>query len=212
MISQHLYLVILWVLFCIQHSVLAGEWWKSKMRLLLRNRFRFYRLYYSVFAMLNMLFLLYFQYTIESVAIWETFELLNFIGLLSGTTGIIVMILCIRKYFFQLSGVSVFSGADHSAPILQTHGIHNFVRHPLYFGTLLFIWSCFLLFPFWSNLAACVLISIYTIAGIRIEERKLIQEFGEKYKMYAEKVPMLIPGVFMQWTKLRRQFSGNNIT
>ena len=116
-------------------------------------------------------------------------------GVMTGIPGLLMMIICIRKYFFDLSGVDVFKSTQ-STPRLQTGGLHQFVRHPLYFGTLLFIWSCFLLFPMWNNLIACLVITIYTIIGIKIEERKLIREFGDSYIIYSRNVPMLIPNLF----------------
>jgi protein-S-isoprenylcysteine O-methyltransferase Ste14 len=121
--------------------------------------------------------------------------------------GMTIMVICIRRYFFDLSGIKVFVSNSHSSAKLQTDGLHNIVRHPLYFGTLLFIWGCFLLFPYLSNLIACSLITIYTIIGIKMEERKLVIEFGERYKYYAGKVPMLIPRLFVSKRRLRQQLS-----
>lgn len=104
-----------------------------------------------------------------------------------------IMLACVKKYFSAVSGIKAFSRERSSGAVLQTEGLHSYTRHPLYFGTLLFIWSLFLLFPLLSNLISCCLISGYTVAGIYLEERKLIIEFGEGYKDYARKVPMLIP-------------------
>jgi protein-S-isoprenylcysteine O-methyltransferase Ste14 len=79
------------------------------------------------------------------------------------------------------------------APVLEKGGLHAYMRHPLYSGTLLFIWALFLIFPFMGNLIACVIITVYTLIGIRMEEKKLVIEFGEEYKSYAHQTPMLIP-------------------
>ncbi len=76
---------------------------------------------------------------------------------------------------------------------LQKSGLHQYVRHPLYLGTLLFIWGLFLIFPLLNNLIACMVVTVYTLFGIRLEEKKLILEFGESYVEYAKKVPGLIP-------------------
>jgi protein-S-isoprenylcysteine O-methyltransferase Ste14 len=44
-----------------------------------------------------------------------------------------------------------------------------------------------------KNLLACLVITLYTIWGARLEEKKLVARFGEKYQAYKQRVPMLIP-------------------
>ncbi|MDB5200337.1 MAG: hypothetical protein JWO92_2300 [Chitinophagaceae bacterium] len=80
------------------------------------------------------------------------------------------------------------------SPALQQSGLHKYVRHPLYFGTLLFVWGLFVLFPLLSNLIAAVVITVYVLIGIKLEEQKLFLEYGEEYEAYSKKVPKLIPG------------------
>ena len=75
----------------------------------------------------------------------------------------------------------------------MTTGIHNYVRHPLYAGTFLFIWGLLLLLPYWSLLIADSIITLYTLIGIRFEENKLVREFGKPYEEYQNEVPMIIP-------------------
>ena len=106
--------------------------------------------------------------------------------------GIVVIAVSVYKYFFHLSGIAVFTNEAPSGELFQ-QGLHRYVRHPLYSGTLLLVWSLFSLFPLLSNLLACTIISLYTIIGIRWEEKKLSETFGSGYKKYAEQVPMLFP-------------------
>jgi protein-S-isoprenylcysteine O-methyltransferase Ste14 len=140
---------------------------------------------------------------IESLKLWTGTVALTLIALLIGISGISIMLACMKKYFFPVTGIQAFSHRNSSTPVLQTGGLHRYTRHPLYFGTLLFIWSLFLIFPFLSNLISCCLISVYTIAGIHIEERKLIAEYGQEYKEYARKVPMLLPHSFAGRSRMR---------
>ncbi len=91
-----------------------------------------------------------------------------------------------------LSGVrSLFRPV--STPELKVNGIHQYVRHPLYSGTILFVCGLFFIFPTLSNLIAAVLLVLYVITGIIFEEKKLIKEFGANYLRYMERVPKLIP-------------------
>ncbi len=106
--------------------------------------------------------------------------------------GILIMFIAIKKYFLLLSGIrSVF---QPTPPVeLKVEGIHRFVRHPLYSGTILFVWGLFFIFPMLNNLIAAFLLTLYVLIGIGFEENKLIKEFGKKYEEYIANVPMLIP-------------------
>ena len=104
------------------------------------------------------------------------------------------MIICIKKYFYELSGIQALQKVAQQQVTLQQKGLHNYVRHPLYLGTLLFVWGLFLMFPLVSNLSACIVITAYVLIGIQLEEKKLILEFGEDYRSYKKAVPMLVPG------------------
>lgn len=102
------------------------------------------------------------------------------------------MLIAIKKYFMLLSGIrSIF---QQTPPVeLKVEGIHRFVRHPLYSGTILLVWGLFFIFPMLNNLIAVVLLTLYVLIGISFEEKKLIKEFGEKYEIYISTVPKLIP-------------------
>lgn len=49
-----------------------------------------------------------------------------------------------------------------------------------------------------SAMVVNVILTIYLIVGTVLEEKKLVSEFGEKYRNYQEKVSMLIP---YKWLK-----------
>jgi methanethiol S-methyltransferase len=201
-IPQHIYLVVFWILFCVLHSVFAARWWKLKMSNLFGSFFRFYRFFYSIFATVNLSVILYLLIVIESPVLWTGTTALSAIAIVTGVCGICIMLACSKKYFSVVTGIRAFSNKKTNAPVLQTGGLHSYTRHPLYFGTLVFVWSLFLIFPMLSNLISCCLISLYTIVGIHIEERKLIIEFGEQYKDYARKVPMLLPYSFLKRSRM----------
>lgn len=71
------------------------------------------------------------------------------------------------------------------------------VRHPWYLGSLLFLWSILSAYHQSSVVAAAVL-TMYLIVGAWLEERKLVVEYGEKYRSYQQEVSMLIP---VKWLK-----------
>lgn len=98
----------------------------------------------------------------------------------------------IVKYFKLLSGIRTLYEAKPPKE-LKREGIHNYVRHPLYLGTLLFVWGLFFIFPMLNNLIAVSIITGYVLIGIRLEEKKLLIEFGNLYVDYIFQVPMLVP-------------------
>lgn len=189
-------LVVLWLLFGVLHSVLAANWWKGLMQRRLGAGFKYYHFAYSVFALLTLSGILVFQFNMESRLLYVAPFWVNLLLCLPVVAGLVIMAIVIKKYFFSLSGISVFY--KQQAPVvLEQDGLHRYVRHPLYFGTLLFIWALFFVFPYLNNLLACIVITGYTILGARLEEKKLVVQFGEQYVLYKRQVPMIIPGKFL---------------
>lgn len=73
-------------------------------------------------------------------------------------------------------------------------GPYCYVRHPLYLGTLMMIWSCPNLTT--DRLMHNVLWTAWIVVGSILEERELRKTFGENYSDYQKKVPMLLPRRF----------------
>lgn len=77
-----------------------------------------------------------------------------------------------------------------SSPFI-IRGPYRWVRHPLYFSILVFFWST----PdvttdrFLRN----VLWTVWIVVGTVLEERDLTARFGDVYREYQRKVPMLVP-------------------
>lgn len=191
-IFGHIILSLLWLLFGILHSVLAASWWKRRMEQWLGPHYKFYHFSYSVFALITLAGVLVFQAFLPSELLYVAPVWVKLLLCLPLLAGLVIMGVLIRKYFFSLSGISVFY-KEQAPAALELGGVHQYVRHPLYSGTLLFIWSVFFIYPYTKNLVACLVITLYTVWGARLEEKKLVAQFGEKYQAYKKRVPMLIP-------------------
>jgi protein-S-isoprenylcysteine O-methyltransferase Ste14 len=82
----------------------------------------------------------------------------------------------------------------HGENELITHGPFAYVRHPLYATLLIFVpplmivWLSDLLF-----LVPWVLLLVVSHYVVRLEERGLVEEFGQEYKRYRQFVPALFP-------------------
>lgn len=103
---------------------------------------------------------------------------------------------------FTSFGMQRLNEDDRDAPVskydkkkkLVTSGIYGIVRHPLY---------CFMVFLCLGGtqvtldrgtLALGIVLYLYSF-GLPIEEAKLVDEFGEGYQLYREKVPAILPAV-----------------
>lgn len=78
---------------------------------------------------------------------------------------------------------------------LVTTDIYRCVRHPHHLGVGIFMTSLGLLIGhLWSFLIISISQWVWVIAFLfLVEEKELIEKFGEEYKAYRQKVPMLFP-------------------
>ena len=73
----------------------------------------------------------------------------------------------------------------------KVYSFYKYVRHPLYLGGIIGVWAT----PYMTvtHLVFAILITAYFVIGTLFEEKDLIKEFGDTYRKYKKKTPMLIP-------------------
>jgi methanethiol S-methyltransferase len=91
----------------------------------------------------------------------------------------------VRQVYLYLTGKT-------SEPIgFRTPAFYQVVRHPLYLGFIIAFWSTPTMTA--GHLLFSVATTAYILIAIQLEERDLMDYFGEKYSEYRRQVSMLIP-------------------
>ena len=83
------------------------------------------------------------------------------------------------------------TGKVYRAPRFHTPSLYKVVRHPLYIGWLTIFWAAPTMTV--SHLVFAVMTTAYILIAIRLEERDLVDAFGETYVAYRRRTPMLLP-------------------
>lgn len=91
----------------------------------------------------------------------------------------------LRQVVLHLRGVA-YQGPRFRTPLFYRH-----VRHPLYVGWLLAFWGAPTMT--FAHLLFALVTTAYILFAIRLEERDLVVEHGDRYAEYRRRVPMLVP-------------------
>ena len=181
-------------LFAIQHSVMARPAFKRAVAPVIPAAIE--RSTY-VLASALALGLLYWQWRPIAGAVWTVtnpsgamaLQVVQFLGwgIVVGSTFLIS-----HTDLFGLRQVyDHWTGAGQVAPVFKTPLLYNLVRHPIYLGFLLAVWSTPVMTL--GHLLFAVGVTGYILVGATLEERDLVTTFGDAYRQYRSRVPMLLP-------------------
>jgi protein-S-isoprenylcysteine O-methyltransferase Ste14 len=186
--------LLLMSLFAVQHSVMARKqfkrWWTQFVPPSVE------RSTYVLFASLALV-LLFWQWhplpaVMGSVAdpqIAAAIVGLSFFGwlLVLGSTFMI--------NHFELFGlhqvVNNLAGRTMPEQRFKTPLLYGFVRHPIYLGFMIAFWAAPVMTL--GHLLFAAVTTAYIFVGIFLEERDLIELFGDEYRRYRKTASMLIP-------------------
>ncbi|HEX2344072.1 MAG TPA: isoprenylcysteine carboxylmethyltransferase family protein [Vicinamibacterales bacterium] len=80
-------------------------------------------------------------------------------------------------------------------PSLRTTGVYGWVRHPVYFGWVLFVFGTPRMTT--DRLVFATISTAYLAMAVPFEERSLVEAFGDRYRMYASRVRWkILPGIY----------------
>jgi methanethiol S-methyltransferase len=186
--------LLLMSVFAIQHSVMARHgfkrWWTKFVPVSVE------RTTYVLFASLALALLLWLWQPMPA-AVWQIADphlamaitALSFVGWLIVLTGTFLI------NHFELFGLhqvaNNLAGRPMPAPRFRTPLLYNLVRHPIYLGFIIAFWAAPTMTA--GHLLFAAVTTAYIVVGASLEERDLIDLFGDDYRRYKDRVSMLVP-------------------
>jgi len=187
--------VMLLGLFAVQHSVMARpafkRWW---------TRFVPPQVERSTYVLASslVLILMFWQWRPLPGIVWEAEQpAAAILWVMFGVGWFLVLISTFLIDHFDLFGLrQVFAyakGRPYLPPPFRTPTLYKVVRHPIMLGFLIAFWSVPTMS--WGHLLFAGMTTAYIFVGIYLEERDMMNAFGEGYEDYRRRVGMIVPRV-----------------
>jgi protein-S-isoprenylcysteine O-methyltransferase Ste14 len=186
--------LLLMSLFAVQHSVMARKqfkrWWTTIVPKSVER---------STYVLLSSLALivLFWQWRPLPDVIWHLDNPLIASGLIGISLAgwLIVLTSTFLINHFELFGLrqvaNNLSGRPTPVQQFRTPFFYQLVRHPIYLGFIIAFWSTPRMTV--GHALFATVTAAYIVVGILLEERDLIDLFGEEYRRYQQRVSMLVP-------------------
>jgi protein-S-isoprenylcysteine O-methyltransferase Ste14 len=186
--------LVLMSIFAVQHSGMARQGFKK-----LFTRFASPAIERSAYVLLASLtlILLFWQWQPMPTVVWSIENpVLAGVATAGGFLGwLIVLYSTFLISHFELFGltqvVAHFAGRMVAPVKFKTPGLYRFIRHPIYLGFIIAFWAAPTMTV--GRLLFAAVTTAYIFVGIFLEERDLVDLFGDEYRRYRERVSMLVP-------------------
>ncbi len=193
--SQPLILLsLVWLAYFAIHSLLAAEGTKAWATRTWPGAGRGYRLFFNGISTILLIPPVWLAWQAPGDWLWQWEGVAAWIANGLAVAALVAFVLTTRSYdTLDFLGLRQWregqqDARDQAAFCLSDW--HRFVRHPWYFLGLVVLWTRDMN-P--GLLVSAVRVTAYLLAGSRLEQRKLIAQYGEVYDRYRKRVPGLIP-------------------
>jgi protein-S-isoprenylcysteine O-methyltransferase Ste14 len=186
--------LLLMSLFAVQHSVMARKQFKRWWTRFVPHSIE--RSTYVLFASLALL-LLFWQWRPIPGVVWHIADpkIATAIVGLSLFGWLLVLTSTFLINHFELFGLhqvaNNLSGRALPAPRFKMPLLYKLVRHPIYLGFIVAFWAAPVMTI--GHLVFATVTTIYIFVGIVLEERDMVELFGDEYRRYRQRVWMLVP-------------------
>lgn len=199
------HILLIFLAFAIIHSLTVARWFKQLCARFFGEAFMrvWYRFLYSAVSGVTAAVAIYLIWQVPDRVIWNAPSWLRWLlhavqaaGFLFGIQAFQYLdkweFMGFRQVWRYLAKGEVAGNLEGMTDReLVTTGVYGIVRHPLYVaGIIIFTFSPNITV---NGLTITVLADLYFIFGMFIEERRFLNIFGEQYREYRKKVPMMIP-------------------
>jgi len=186
--------LLLLALFAVQHSVMARPQFKAWWTQFVPKSVE--RSTYVMLASLALV-LLFWQWRPLPEVVWQVADPLIAKAVI-GVSFVGWLILFASTFMinhFELFGLHQVAnnliGRSMPAPIFRAPMLYKLVRHPIYLGFIIAFWAAPTMTV--GHLLFAAVTTAYIFVGIWLEERDLIELFGDDYRRYKARVSMLLP-------------------
>jgi protein-S-isoprenylcysteine O-methyltransferase Ste14 len=169
------------------HSLLASE--KAKAAF---GNPKWYRLFYVLQSIILLVPIFFYRLQIPTEKLFEAS-----VGTKIPSIGLGYVAFVLFKQAAQVYDLKAFLGLrERKEQGLITHGILARVRHPFYTATVALGLGFLIYSPTITNAIMIGSWFLYLPIGIWLEEKKLISEYGEAYRVYQKSTPVIFPRLF----------------
>ena len=188
------------ILFGVTHSILANPTIKQRIQHHMGHQayHGLYRIIYNGISTIQLGVILLWVWQDQS-PVWVVPDSLRIVFLIvqiGSIIGIIISLLQIDLGRFVgitqlMDWIQNKEELAQEREVLQTGGLYRFMRHPLYFFSIIFLWT----FPVMSARYAvfAIVVTAYFLIGSRIEEKQMLLLFGDTYRDYQESTSWMLP-------------------